>query len=389
MVPLNDGRRPRKIAYIKRGHFSYSNHRTGEQLRRNFPEFEVEEIDVVADLLRKHKLIVLLNVLCILQRYWRELLSGRQTVRLCFYRTPYIFRKIRQLVRARLEPHLEDYAFSIQTQSLYDASVPGLPHFVYTDHTHLTNLQYPGFPRAELFAREWIDLEQDIYRNAKHVFVMSEHVRRSLIDQYASDPEDSTCVYAGSNIDPTPVPLENDGYANQSVVFVGVDWERKGGRTLVKAFKQVLEKLPKARLVIIGSSPSVRHAQIEVVGRATHEEVKARLVHASVFCLPTRVEPFGIAVVEAFFHQLPVITTSIGAMPDLVREGESGLLIPPDDPPRLAAALIELLSDPKKCRRFGERGNEVVVGRYSWDEVGRKLRSGIDSALAERKLAAA
>jgi glycosyltransferase involved in cell wall biosynthesis len=388
-VALGPGTRPRKIAYIKRGLFSYSNHRTGEQLRRHFPEFEVEEIDVVNDLLRKHKAIILINVLCIFLQYWRELLSRRQTVRLCFYRTPYIFRKIRELVRQRLKPHLSEYAFSIQTQSLYDASVASLPHFVYTDHTHLTNLQYPGFPRAELFSRKWIDLEQEIYRNAKHVFVMSEHVRRSLIDQYGCDPADSTCVYAGSNIDPTPVPLQNDNYQNQTVVFVGVDWERKGGRTLVKAFKQVLETLPKARLVIIGSSPSVRHAQIEVVGRASHEEVKARLIKASVFCLPTRVEPFGIAVVEAFFHKLPVITTTIGAMPDLVRAGESGLLVPPDDPSALAAALIELLRDPAKCRRFGERGNEVVLSRYSWNEVGRKLRAGIDASLAGEKLAAA
>src|SRR5690242_5598825 len=94
--------RKRKIAYIRRGHFSYSNVRTGEQLRRVFPEYEIEEIDVIDDILRRHEGVVLANLFHIVRRYWRELLFRRQTVLLAFYRTPYIFHKIRELVRARL-----------------------------------------------------------------------------------------------------------------------------------------------------------------------------------------------------------------------------------------------------------------------------------------------
>lgn len=378
----------KKIAYLKRKLFSYSNVRTSEQIQRLFPEFEIDEIDIVNDLLRKHKLVVAINIVCVILRYWREILSRRQTVDLCFYRTPYIFRKIRELVRKRIEPHIQDYAFSLQTQSLYDASTPGLTHFVYTDHTHLTNLCYPGFPRNELFSRKWIDLEQQIYKHADHVFVMSEHVRRSLIDQYACAPEKSTCVYAGSNIDTSPVPLANDGYTNHTIVFIGIDWHRKGGPVLVQAFHRLLKEVPDARLIIIGASPSIHHPQIEVIGRASPEDVKTHLVRGSVFCLPTRVEPFGIAVVEAFFHKLPVVTTNIGAMPNLVIEGESGYLVPSDDPDRLAKALIELLRDPEKCRRFGERGCQIVTEQYSWDEVGRRLHEEIGTTLKARELQA-
>jgi glycosyltransferase involved in cell wall biosynthesis len=367
----------KKIAYIRRGHFSYSNVRTGEQLRRVFPEYEVEEIDVIDDLLRRHEGMVLANLFHIVRLYWRELLTRRQTVLLAFYRTPYIFRKIRELVRTRLAGRTGEFAFSVQTQSLYDASIPGLPHFVYTDHTHLANLSYPGFPHDQIFAREWIDLEQEIYRHARHVFVMSDHVRHSLIDDYAHDPARATCVYAGSNVDPTPVALANENYTNQAVLFVGIDWERKGGPTLLAAFERVAERLPRARLVIIGSTPYTAHARIEVLGRVPREEVKRRLTEASVFCLPTRAEPFGIAVVEAFHHRLPVVASNIGAMPDLVRDGESGRLVPPDDPAALADALTALLEDPALCRRFGERGHEIAREHYSWDAVGDKLRAGI------------
>jgi len=379
--PADAPKGPRKIAFIKRGLFSYSNPRTGEQLRRTFPGYEVEELDVLEDILKKNKHVVAINLLCIVLRYWRELLSRRQTFRSCFYRTPYIFRKIRQLVRARLEPKKHEYAFSIQTQSLYDASIPGLTHFVYTDHAHLTNLQYPGFSRSELFSRAWIDLEAEVYRHADHVFVMSEHVRKSLIDLYGCDPDKSSCIFAGSNIDPTPIPLENNDYQNQTVIFVGLYWERKGGPELCEAFQRVLAKMPNARLVIVGSSPEIRNPQIEIVGKVPREEVKRRLAQASVFCMPTRVEPFGIAVVEAFLHKLPVITTNIGAMPGLVHPGKTGILVPPEDPSALAAAMLELLGDPAKCRQYGEQGRELVQELYSWDETGKKLHAQIVATL--------
>lgn len=375
--------RKKKVAYIRRGHFSHTNPRIGEQLRRAFPDYEFEEIDVTNDILRRHEGVVLANFFHIVLRYWRELLTRRQTVFLAFYRTPFIFHKIRELIRERLADRAGEFAFSVQSQSLFDASIPGVPHFVYTDHTHLANLSYPGFPHDQLFAREWIDLEREVYRHARHVFVMGSHVRRSLIEKYAHDPARVTCVYAGSNVDATPVALANDNYANQTVVFVGIDWARKGGPTLLAAFESVAERLPRARLVIVGCTPDTTHPRIEVVGRVPVEEVKRWLTEASVFCLPTRAEPFGIAVVEAFHHRLPVVASNVGAMPDLVRDGESGSLVPPDDPAALADALTALLSDPAQCRRFGERGYEIALEHFSWPAVGDKLRAGILAALVK------
>ncbi len=371
----------RKIAYIKRGLFSFSNVRTGEQLRSKFPEFDIEEIDVVRDILRRNEWIVLVNFVWILASYWRDLITRRQTVPLAFYRTPYIFGKVRELIRQRLGPRTSEFAFSIQTQSLYDASVPGLPHFVYTDHTHLANLTYPGFPSLELFSHQWIDLEQDVYRHARHVFVMSEHVRQSLVEQYGIDGNQVSCVCAGSNVDPSQVALENDDYSNKTILFVGLDWERKGGPSLLKAFEIVAAEEPSARLIIVGCHPTVTHPNVQVLGRVSRDEVKRQMTRATVFCLPTRVEPFGIVVVEAFHHRLPVVATSIGALPDLVVDGLSGRLVAPDDPRSLAAALTELLRDPAKCRRFGEHGHTIVREHYTWEAVGRKLRTGIMSVL--------
>ena len=77
-------------------------------------------------------------------------------------------------------------------------------------------------------------------------------------------------------------------------------------------------------------------------------------------------------------HQLPVIGTSIGAMPDFVEDGRNGYLVRPYDVEALAGRLIELLSDPAKCRTMGSRSHELVRERYNWEQVGARIRHHID-----------
>jgi glycosyltransferase involved in cell wall biosynthesis len=374
-----NGNSRKRIAYIKRGRWSYINLSIIKLLAEKFPEYDVEAIDMVDDILRQNKKVILANLFHIFRLYGRDILRGRRSVHSCFYRTPYIFNKTKQLVRDRIAGNTARYAFTFQTQSLYDASVEGLPHFVYTDHTHLSNLLYPAFERKKLFSREWIDLERNIYRNALRIFIMSSHVKQSVVQHYACDSERVSCVFAGCNIEFRPLLLDNDDYRNKRILFIGVDWERKGGPELVEAFKLVLKKIPDARLTIVGCSPNIRHPQIDVIGRVPIRSINQYLIQASLLCLPTKIEPFGIVTIEAFIHKLPVVATRIGALPDLVVDGKSGRLVAPDDIRGLADALGELLSDPEKCRNFGEHGYQIVKDNYSWEAVGTRLRHEIMS----------
>jgi glycosyltransferase involved in cell wall biosynthesis len=379
--PGLNGSSRKRIGYIKRGNFSYTNVRVGELLHERFAEYDFESIDLVEDILRAHKRVVIINVFHIFRMYGRDILLRRRSVQNCFYRTPYIFNKIKELIRERISRNAAKYVFTFQTQSLYDASVEGVPHFVYTDHTHLSNLYYPGFDREQLYSRNWIDLERNIYRNARKTFIMSNHVKHSVEQHYACDSRHVSCVYAGCNIELRPLLLDNDDYQNKRILFIGVDWERKGGPELIEAFKLVLAKIPDARLTIVGSSPEVSLPQVEVIGRIPIGEINRHFIRASVFCLPTKIEPFGIVTIEAFIHKIPVVATRIGALPDLILDGESGRLVDPEDVKGLADALIELLQDPEKCKMFGERGHEIIKSRYSWQTVGARLKNEIDSTL--------
>ena len=177
-------------------------------------------------------------------------------------------------------------------------------------------------------------------------------------------------MFAGGNAPAEYVGnTELERFAHKKILFVGVDWERKGGPVLLEAFRRVRRTHPTAELIIVGCSPEVSLAGCRVVGRVPLEDVANFYRSASVFCLPTTVEPFGFVFLEAFSHGLPIVATNIGAIPDFVQNGRSGYLVDSNDVEQLANRLGELLGDPDRCATFGARGRALAsdlqhFGRY-------------------------
>jgi glycosyltransferase involved in cell wall biosynthesis len=88
-----------------------------------------------------------------------------------------------------------------------------------------------------------------------------------------------------------------------------------------------------------------------------------------VFVLPSWIEGMPITVLEAMAHRKPVVATPVGGTPELVVDGETGLLVPPRDPEALAEALRSLVADPKRARRLGEAGYARVAERFTVDRM--------------------
>ena len=344
-------------------------------IRTAFPEYRVENIHLL-DVIKRHRGWIAPNLWYVMREYGPQLLSRTETLRDSYLRTTYLFRQIQQAMRAVIDS--ERHVFSFQTQSLYDTSVPGVPHFIYTDHTHLSNRRWPGFEAHRLRSKKWIALERCIYENARCVFTRSDHVTADVIRHYEIDPRKVECVFAGSNVLPgSGAPLQNDNYGNRTVLFVGSDWVRKGGPVLAEAFERVLVAHPDARLVIAGAQPGLGLRNCTVLGPVSLEDLANQYARASVFCLPTRLEPFGIAVLEAMAYRLPVVATRAGAIPEMVEDGVTGCLVAPDDVEGLAGALIALLGDAARCRTLGEAGHRRAIGTYTWQRVGERLRTRI------------
>ena len=371
----------KRIALITNGSFSHTNARVREQLELQFPRHPIVTIDIAREIVEARPWLRLANVVSLVRLHGPGILMRRKRCLDVFDQTPYLHREVRRRLRDRLRRMLPDLAFTFQTASVFDASQPGVPHFVYTDHTHLTNLVYPGFDRNELIPRAWTDLERENYRNATRNLTMSCHVQRTLVEDYGIEPSRVVCVRAGSNAGSEALPLDNEGYRNQNILFVGVEWLRKGGPQLLAAFEIVRRTHPDARLTLVGSGPSAVPSNCRALGRLPLPQVRQEYARASVFCLPTRVEPFGIAPLEAMIQRLPVVVTRVGALPDFVQDGVNGRLVPPDDVGALATALQELIGAPEACRRLGEAGHAFVSEHYTWHAVGRRIREVILSAV--------
>jgi glycosyltransferase involved in cell wall biosynthesis len=348
-------------------------------LKGAFPEFEVET-QYVMDVVKRNRGWMALNLWYVGKEYGHLLARRQMTLREAYLRTTYTFVRLHEAMRQSISSG--EHLFSFQMQSMYNTSVPGVPHFVYTDHTHLSNLNYPDFDRSTLRSPQWLALERSIYESATVVFTRSTDVAADLVRFYDIPADKVECVYAGSNVDVEDAGEPNNGdYGNQRILFVGVDWRRKGGPELLEAFKSVLRKYPDAHLTIAGADIHLDAPNCTVLGNVSPEKLSRYYSEASVFCLPTRLEPFGIAFVEAMMHRLPIVGTRVGAVPDMIEEGVNGYLVEPGQPGALAEALCKLLASPQRCREFGARSYAKAAEQYTWTGTGQRIRARILRAL--------
>ncbi len=289
------------------------------------------------------------------------------------FRTGAAFTQYRKLVFDALAPG--PWAATIQIQSLFDASLPGVPHIVYTDHTYLTNLDYDYFPPTHRIEPSWVRREPEVYSNATRVLLRSSNVLHSLESRYGVDRAKLDVVYAGANAPVEPRTRDRPWNANR-IVFVGIDWERKGGPELAAAFEQLRARRPEVELVVAGCSPELPEGAI-ALGRIPKEAVGDLLAEGGVFCLPTRLEPFGVAFVEALHAGLPIVGCKVGAVPDMVQPEVNGALVPAGDAIALERALETLIGDEERQRRLGAASAALAAERYSWTRVGERVREHV------------
>ncbi len=365
--PMTGPARPRPaVALVRRGSSAPINGILGA-LKELLPGYDVEVVDVQEVMRAEGRVFKARARLAALQEFTRLLLLRREKMHGaggCLIRTTYYQERLRRRLAERLSQR--EYVFTLQTESLFDGSLPGVPHFVYTDHAERQCLDLPGFSPKQLFPARWLARETSIYENAAVVFTMSDATRRCLVEQYGCLEDRVAWVRAGTNAPQADGEVSAPHrYENQRILFVGARWEPKGGPELAAAFERVLALHPRAELTIVGCSPELDLRNCEVVGPIPVEQVGGYYDRATVFCLPTRREAYGIAFLEALAHGLPVVATRVGALPELVSEGQTGYLVDVGDVDALASRLTALLDDPETCRRLGLAARRVGA-TYTW-----------------------
>ncbi|MGE5217903.1 MAG: glycosyltransferase family 4 protein, partial [Chloroflexota bacterium] len=174
------------------------------------------------------------------------------------------------------------------------------------------------------------------------------------------------------------------------IVCISAYKKQKALDVLIRAFKSVLEAYPALNLILVGAGPlreSLKdlavslgiEERIAFLGTQTRAEVAELLRNCEAFVLPSRFETFGIVILEAMAFEKPVIATTAGGIPEIIENGESGILVPPDDSGALADAIIAVLRDRALRSKIARNGYTRVKERYGSENTGAKYEADFDA----------
>jgi colanic acid/amylovoran biosynthesis glycosyltransferase len=242
----------------------------------------------------------------------------------------------------------------------------------------------------DIFApRDFVVSLAKLIENAAAVVTVSDFAVRLLQERFPQSAGKVHRVYNG--VDLSRFQPSDFGSRPPAIISIGRLIEKKGFGDLISACALLRSRGRAFTCSIIGEGPleETLRAQIaaegleksvELTGPQTQEQIASRLAHATIFALPCTREADGgmdnlpTVIMEAMAAGLPVVSTPLGGIPEMVEPGVNGELVPERDPEALSAAIERLISDPEQARRFGNRGREIAREKFSIEESARQLR---------------
>lgn len=222
------------------------------------------------------------------------------------------------------------------------------------------------------------------------IIAVSESDKKDIIECYRLSPERIKVIPNGVDEEAfhrheNHAVLEKYGIKKPYVIFLGRLSRQKGIFDLVSASSKLDGRVT---LVIATGAPDEEgleeklsrelksHPNIVWINKMLpRNEVVALLSATSVFVAPSLYEPFGIMNLEAMACQRPVVSTRVGGITDVVLDGETGLLVPPNNPDELANAVNKIVADPKLGEHMGKAGRRRVEEKFTWDRVATETLS--------------
>lgn len=366
-----------RAIFAMAGGFSLINGRLEQALVGSEKGIEWETVNVLDAVLNERPGLRMLATISALWEFGSVILKNRIPPRDVVVRLPVFQRAL----HAKMRSVAAGCGFTFQTQSLFDASCEGVPHFLYTDHTFLANRRYspprPTWPASA----GWRAMEGGLYRSARVCFTSSRFAADSICEDYGVAADRVEVVGSGCNVDlPSEAPVRAG--RGGRILFVGVEWERKGGPVLMDALREVRQIHPHVSLDVVGCNPQLGEPWVRVHGRVHSEQVAGFFREADVFCLPSLAEPSASVLVEAAGFGLPVVATRVGGSPERVMDGRTGLLVGAGDVRALAGAIGRLVGDPTTAAVMGTAGRELVLREFTWTATARRIMDRIGKELA-------
>jgi glycosyltransferase involved in cell wall biosynthesis len=281
-------------------------------------------------------------------------------------------------------------AMVTETYDLAAIRPPAVPLATYDDATLLqmwrhadSDIRRSGFPEREVL--RWCDRQAASSRAADVCCVCTEWAARSFVHDYAVEADRVHVVGVGHRPRRHVNAAARD-WSKPRFLFIGVDWVRKNGDAVLRAFAELRRDVPDATLDVVG-----RHSQLDVPGVTGHGFVSREdprgqalldelFATATAFVLPSRFEPAGIAYLEAASAGLPVIATTEGGAGELL--GPAAITVDPNDQPALQDAMRRLTA-PDVARSMGADASRGAAGS-SWPHVAARVLEALGLHVLER-----
>lgn len=271
--------------------------------------------------------------------------------------------------------HLDGALFHTQVTALFSAGLMRrVPSVVSLDATPLqfdTLGRFYGHHPGENRHLEALKkrMNERAYNSARHLVTWSEWAKASLVADYGVPAEKVTVIPPGVNLAAWSRPARPVSPDLVHLLFVGGDFGRKGGDTLMQAWERLSPSVrAHTHLHIVTKTKGVAQAlpNVSVYHGLTpnSDSLRALFAQADLFVFPTRGDCLPLAVLEALASGLPVITTGVGALPEAVQHERAGLIVPPDDAQALADALTRLVQDDALRCRLSISARESACERY-------------------------
>ncbi len=226
-------------------------------------------------------------------------------------------------------------------------------------------------------------LERESLRRADAWIAESHYAARRTRDVFRFEPPMERVIYNPVEL---PAGAAGERRSRTRIVFGGTLTEKKGIRALIRAWPAVRRSRPDSELLVFGKDgrsaagkpmrqeleSELRASGAEGVSFAGHvglEKLLEAFRTARAVVLPSAAEGFALTPLHAMACRCATVYTKRGSGPEVIDDGRTGLLVEPDDPKEIAAAIVRLLSDDELARQLGENGFEEVRRRFSLDAV--------------------
>ena len=210
-------------------------------------------------------------------------------------------------------------------------------------------------------------LNQRVFQSARHLVAWSQWAKDSLVADYGVSADKVSVIPPGIDTARWHFDRATRPPGPVHLLFVGGDFARKGGDTLLEAFGRLPPALD-VRLHIVTKTRGVGEGLPNVTVwhdvQPNSDALLGLFARADLFVFPTRGDCLPLAVMEAMAAGLPVVTTTVGALPEAITHGETGWVVPPSDPKALADALAALASDAPQRARLAGAARAVACERF-------------------------